>query len=148
MPKTTCALIGPTAQDLPFPCDIRNGRFRAMHDWLMMSLKTLHSIGYSVFITDAQPGVGIVWGELVLLLRREYRDDSIELVCMLSHEEEANDWHEYWRERYFDLLGESDHVEYTGVSGKDAKETREGAIAKAADLLICFKPGILEITVQ
>lgn len=93
--------------------------------------------GHRKFYTTAEWGVPLWAGEVLFALRLKYPDISICIVA--PHEEQAKDWSEAWRERYFRLHRIANEV--VMIHQQWCEEAEADAIQyalKRSDLLYIF----------
>jgi uncharacterized phage-like protein YoqJ len=64
--------------------------------------------GVTTFITGLAQGTDIWAAETVLDLKQS--NSKIRLTAVVPHEGQANNWSEHWRERYFQILEQSDET--------------------------------------
>jgi uncharacterized phage-like protein YoqJ len=77
---------------------------------LKCEVETAIKNGYEMFVSGFALGVDIWAAEIVIDLKKEY--PQIRIEAAIPFEEQANNWSEKDRERYFDLLPQCDIVTY------------------------------------
>ena len=100
-------------------------------------LRSLYSKGYQRFITGAEWGIPLWAGEMLVNLRTQHPDIMVTII--IPYEEQAKDWFEYQRDRYFKLHQDADEVILLHTHWCETAE--EDALAYAleqSDLLFVF----------
>ena len=100
-------------------------------------LKGLYAKGYQRFITTAEWGIPLWAGEMLVELRTQNPDIMITII--VPYEEQATDWLEYQRDRYYKLHQDADEVILLNTQWCETAE--EDALAYAleqSDLLFVF----------
>ena len=105
--KIGLAFTGHRPESLPFGEDEGNPSCVRLKEMLRSEIIDRAGCGYKVFYCGAARGSDILFGEQVLQVRNTAYP-AIQLVCVIPHENQAENWPESWRERYFDLLAQAD----------------------------------------
>lgn len=108
-----CALAGYTPDRYPGSFASRTAAGENLENRLFAVLHTLLERGVTDFYTALQPGFDILAAECVLELAASGRPAA--LHCILPSEEQANDWPEDWRGRYFEVLERCEASTYIGL---------------------------------
>ncbi len=77
---------------------------------LAAAIEEMRGKGVTTFLSGMALGTDIWCAEIVLDLRRAYPGDVIRLMAVLPYENQADNWSEKYRERYFDILARCDDV--------------------------------------
>lgn len=121
--------------------------FTSIRRELRVVLEKLCSMGYQHFITTADWGIPLWVGEVGVKMREQYPDVTISII--IPYEEQAKDWLEYQRDRYFKLHQNADNVVL--LHTRWCEEAEDDAINYAlelSDMLFVFgKPddGLLAV---
>lgn len=101
-------------------------------------LEILYHKGYTKFyLITAKWGISLLAGELLLLMKKTHADISIHVV--VSYEEEAKNWSESQRDRYYRLHRLADEVIMTSKQQTSKSEMNAVRYAlKHSDLLYVF----------
>lgn len=105
--KTICCFAGPRPQSLPF--GEAEGSPGCLQMKQLMRLQAIHMIedyGVTHFISTFEMGVGQYGAEIVLDLKKQYPDITLE--CAIAYEMQAEKWTVEQRERYFTTVGQCD----------------------------------------
>ena len=100
-------------------------------------LNTLYSAGYRHYIITAEWGIPLWMGEQIIKLRDQHPE--IFLTIIVPYEEQAKDWLEYQRDRYFKLHQLADQVILLNTHwSAEAEEEALCYALRMADLLYVF----------
>lgn len=107
--KTTCCFTGHRPQKLPFKFDEQHPDCVRLKELLRQELvRLITEAGVTHFITGMSLGIDQICAELVLELKKEYPDVTLE--CAIPYEEQAINWTVSQRERYYDIVADSDNA--------------------------------------
>ena len=85
----------------------RNKKRRALQESLKkMMIQLIEKEGVKCFISGMNKGVDMMGAEIVLELKSRYPDIALE--CVLPYENQASEWSERLRRRYFNTIELSD----------------------------------------
>lgn len=104
----TCCLAGNMPNKLPFGLNEEHPFCISLKNALRKEIITKIEFGCLRFITGCSWGADMICSEIVLALKKEYPD--IELICVIPYEKQASKWKEAFRNRYFNILEQSDRM--------------------------------------
>ena len=103
----SCCFTGSRPEKLPWRKDEENPRAIALKEKLFDVVEALYQSGITHFICGMARGSDFYFCEAVLRLREEHAD--IRLEAALPFEEQAAQWSEEDRNRYFRLVSQCDY---------------------------------------
>lgn len=110
MKSTTCCFTGHRSQKLPWRFNELDERCLAMKANARKEILKAVENGYKTFISGMALGFDMICAEIVLELRKEYKD--IKLICALPCKDQYKVWHEDQQKRYKTLLKQANIVHY------------------------------------
>jgi uncharacterized phage-like protein YoqJ len=105
-----CCFPGLRPTTLPFGYDEDSPDCLRLKVRLYFEVDQMREKGVTVFLTGLAPGIDMIAAEIVLDIKRAYPFDDIRLVILVPGKEEADQWPEAYRERYFHILERADEV--------------------------------------
>lgn len=106
-PKITVMFTGHRSQNLPFGFDETNPKCIKMKEIIKMQICQLIENEYATnFISGMAIGVDMICAEIVLELKKEYA--NITLECAIPCENQFDRWNESFKQRYYNILNECD----------------------------------------
>lgn len=105
--KSICCFAGPRSESLP--CGMEEESPGCLRFKQLLKEQAVHMIeahGVTHFISTFELGVGQYAAEIVLDLKKEYPEITLE--CVISCEKQAENWSVAQRERYFTTVGQCD----------------------------------------
>lgn len=107
MTKRTCTFTGHHPQKMPYIIDETDERCLRIKERLKEEIELLiKEKGTTHFISGMALGIDIYAAEIVLELKKQYPNVTLEAV--IPFEEQANKWKEADRERYYTILEKCD----------------------------------------
>ena len=106
MEVKSCGFISHSPTRFKFGWDEEDELCFSLKASLEVQIAKLYTNGCEDFYTLCDSGAGLWFGEIVLSMKRLCPD--LKLHCILAHEEIANKWAPYLRERHFDMLASCD----------------------------------------
>ncbi|MCL2587801.1 MAG: DUF1273 domain-containing protein [Oscillospiraceae bacterium] len=103
----SCCFTGYRPEKLPWRSDEEDTRAITLKEKLFDVAEALYRSGITHFIVGMARGCDFYFCEAVLLLREERADITIEAA--IPYEEQAADWSEADRNRYFRLVSQCDY---------------------------------------
>ena len=135
------AFTGHRPESLPFGTNEGSEDYRKIKTLLQREIKHWADRGHDTFYEGVARGMDIIFGELVLLAKKEGYP-QLKLVGVIPHEEQAARWSEAWRNRYFDLMANSDdEVLISHQYTKDCYHSRNRYMVDHAQVLIAVYNG-------
>lgn len=101
--RQAIAFTGHRPESLPFGENEKSAGCARLKEMLRSEVVDRASQGYEIFYCGAARGSDILFGEQVLQVRNTAYP-AIRLICVIPHENQAENWPESWRDRYFHLL--------------------------------------------
>ena len=136
------AFTGHRPESLPFGDNEESEGYRKIKGMLLDEIKHWADQGCDVFYEGVARGMDIVFGEQVLLAKRQGYP-HIKLIGVIPFEEQAAHWSEAWRDRYFSLMASSDdEVLISSHYTKDCYHRRNRYMVDHADILIAVYDGM------
>lgn len=105
--EKTCSFTGHRPEKLPWGFEEKDPRCMELKERLRQAVKQAYQDGYRHFITGMARGCDQYFAEIVLELRKEHPDVTIEAA--IPCETQAAAWKEMERERYFGLVAQCDY---------------------------------------
>lgn len=102
-----CAFTGHRASKLPWKYNINDKRCLEFKKVLRNEILKLVDDGVTIYVTGCQNGADLICGEMVLEIKRTM-DLNIKLISVLPYEGIADNWNETLRNRFFDMVCNSD----------------------------------------
>ena len=103
---TTCCFTGHRPEKLPWRFDEDDPRCIELKTRLRRAAEQAYEDGYRHFMTGMARGCDQYFAEIVLELKRQYPDITVEAA--IPCEEQASRWKDMERERYFRLVEQCD----------------------------------------
>lgn len=104
--ERTCSFTGHRPEKLPWGFDEKDPRCIHLKERLRRAVEQAYEDGFRHFITGMARGTDQYFAQIVLELREQRSDVTVEAA--IPCEEQAARWKEYEREQYFDLVGRCD----------------------------------------
>lgn len=102
--KLACCFAGPRPQSLSFGFNEENADCLRLKQVLKdQTVYLIEGLGVTHFISGIDLGIGQYAAEIVLDLKRDYPEITLE--CAISCESQAENWSVSQRERYFSIVG-------------------------------------------
>ncbi len=102
----TCCFTGHRPEKLPWGFDETDPRCGELKERLRRAAEQAYADGYRHFITGMARGCDQYFAQIVLELRRQYPDVTLEAA--IPCETQAAAWKEHERERYFRIVEQCD----------------------------------------
>lgn len=93
---------------------------------LFKTIKELYEVGYRIFISDMSAGFSLIAADTVIMLHDAGDCPDIQLVAMTSSKKQADNYDNFSRELYNDLLTRADKKE-TVSTARYRKQIQESA---------------------
>ena len=106
--KMACCFTGHRPAKLPWRYDESNTACKKLKKELAFWITKLIEFGVTDFYTGMAMGVDIWAAEIVLGLKKKYRDRTIRLTAVIPFEGQQNKWTGEWKKRYSDILKAAD----------------------------------------
>lgn len=137
----TCSFSGHRPQHLPFGMSETDERCAALKVKLKeMIIEAIENDGVTHFITGMALGVDIFAAEIVLDLKKQY--PQITLECAIPCETQAVKWTAKQRDRYFDIAAKCDKETMLQAHySRDCMEKRNRYMVDHSDILIAVWDG-------
>jgi len=103
-----CCFTGYRPQKFPFPLIFENTDYSKFYDKLESTIRQLIQKGITDFYCGVAYGFDIMAAETVLSLKKQYV--GIRLFCVIPFKNQAAQWNNNWKERYKNVLRESDET--------------------------------------
>ena len=105
--KISCCFAGPRHQSLPFGFDEENADCLRLKQLLKeQAVYLIEALGVTHFISGVDLGIGQYAAEIVLALKRDYPEITLE--CAIPCENQAVKWTIAQRDRYFSIVKRCD----------------------------------------
>lgn len=108
--QKTCSITGPSPNHLHYLYDERHPDCLRLKVGLIGEIDRMRQKGRETFLTGMAQGPELWCAETVLDLKKAYPDETIRLVAVIPYEEQANNWKDDYRERYYNILARADDV--------------------------------------
>lgn len=105
-----CSFYGCKSVCFSFGYDEEKEKCIKLKRALLLKIRDIIRNGILTFYAGMDIGVDIWCSEIVMMLKKENPNLMIRLIAVIPYEEQASNWSEYYRERYFNLLAECDNV--------------------------------------
>lgn len=145
----SCCFTGYRPSKFEFNLDDGDPQYVKLINRLTDAIFSLPEENCFTFYCGMAMGFDIIAGETVTMLRRFYPNARIELVAVIPFEKQADTFDEFWKERYYKLLKNSDRIIYIG------KNYKKGCYAKRnfymidnSDIVITWYDGKVGGTLQ
>ena len=143
----SCCFTGHRPEKLPWGTDEENPQAIALKEKLFDVVEALHQSGITHFISGMARGSDFYFCEAVLKLREEHGEVTLEAA--LPYEEQAVQWPEEDRDRYFRLVSQCDYETLIQTAfSPDCMKKRNHYLVDHATVLIAVYDGQVGGTMQ
>ncbi|TGE37165.1 DUF1273 family protein [Desulfosporosinus fructosivorans] len=105
--RTACCFAEPHTPSIPIGFDEKNADCLRLKQVLKeQAVYLIEAVGVTHFISGVDLGVGQFVAEIVLDLKRDYPETTLE--CVIPYEDQAANWTIAQRDRYFSIVERSD----------------------------------------
>ncbi len=136
-----CAFTGPRPQNLPYGWNENDPRCVQLKDSLYRTIEYMVTHrAITMFLSGMACGVDMFAAEAVLKLKKKY--PQILLECVFPHEQQAENWSEALRDRYYSIAEQADFE--TMICHKyqlDCFEKRNQYMVSKAQMLLAVWDG-------
>ncbi len=106
----SCCFTGYRPQKFPFGLKPTSKEYALFENKLLNAIFSLPKEECFTFYSGMAMGFDIIAAELVLLLRKSYKEAKISLVCAIPFLDQSSTYSEEWKKRYDKILKEADKV--------------------------------------
>lgn len=114
MTEQSCCFTGYRPNKFPFPLDRGSSDYIHFENKLTDAIFSLPNEGITRFYTGMAMGFDLIAAETVLLLRESIQNCSVELICALPFEGQAQTFSTDWKRRYDRVLAAADEIVLLG----------------------------------
>ena len=108
--KESCCFTGHRPQKVSWGFNKKDHRYKLVEKETTAKIKSLIETGIYVFISGMAVGFDMLCAEIVLKLKKKYK--NIELYCALPCKNQARFWSKHEQSRYNRIVKKADYVNY------------------------------------
>ncbi len=111
----SCCFTGYRPQKFGFELSDNSPEYYSLINRLSDAIFSLPKEDCFTFYCGMAMGFDIIAGEIVVMLRKLYKDAKIELVAVVPFKEQSESFDNEWKKRYNSLLKSADRIIYTAA---------------------------------
>lgn len=138
--ELACCFTGYRPSKFPFRLDKSSKDYIDFENALYKEIFSVYSCGVKTFISGMAMGFDIIAAETVLRLRRA--KPEVKLVCAIPFKNQAKDFPNDWKQRYFEILDAADDIIYVSEEyNRGAYFKRNKYMVDNSDIVITWFDG-------